>query len=280
MKADNNLLFDDAGAPVPFEASPNIGGEMTPSYLIMHYTAGASAESSIRTLVRPGAKVSAHLVIGRDGAVTQLVPFNKVAWHAGTSRWQGLKGLNRHSIGIELDNAGVLNGGPGNWKSWFGRTYADSDVVVAAHKHEGVTRGWHSYPEAQITAALEVCEAIFDAYPLLDILGHDDIAPERKQDPGPAFPLENFRSRLVGRADDDFPVMETTANVNLREGPGVEYAKVRPNALPKGTRIEVETRDASWLFGDVLDENGDETDSGWVHGNYVKPAPPATGNGA
>ena len=131
MQVKRGFLHDDAGAQVPFVRSPNQGGALTPRYLIMHYTAGASAESSIRHLTKSGAGASAHLVIGRDGAVTQLVAFNKVAWHAGASRWQGLTGLNKRSIGIELDNAGPLEDGSGVWRSWFKRVYPDEEVVVA-----------------------------------------------------------------------------------------------------------------------------------------------------
>ncbi|MEE8535980.1 MAG: N-acetylmuramoyl-L-alanine amidase, partial [Kiloniellales bacterium] len=210
MHIKNHKLHSDTGEPVATVRSPNQGGTLTARYLVMHYTAGSSAESSIRHLTKKEARASAHLVIGRDGGITQLVPFNRVAWHAGRSRWQELIGLNQHSMGIELDNAGPLEGGAGQWRAWFGRIYPDEDVVVAAHKFDRIERGWHRYSEAQIAAALEAAEAIVARYGLIDVLGHDDIAPERKQDPGPAFPMENFRSHLIGRADDDFELFQTT----------------------------------------------------------------------
>ena len=71
----------------------------------MHYTAGASAESSIDWLTNPDARASAHVLIARDGGITQLVPFDRRAWHAGRSRWKDRTGLNGWSFGIELDNA-------------------------------------------------------------------------------------------------------------------------------------------------------------------------------
>ena len=271
MQVKRGFLHNDTGDQLPFVRSPNQRGDLSPRYLVMHYTAGASAESSIAHLTKSGADASAHVVIGRDGAVTQLVAFNKVAWHAGASRWQGLQGLNQHSIGIELDNAGILDGGPGAWRSWFKRVYADDDVVVAVHKHDGIERGWHEYTEAQIGAAMEVSEALFQRYHLIDILGHDDIAPERKQDPGPAFPMERFRSRLVGRAADDFDQFVTTTAVNVREGPGTQFAKLDGSPLAKGTRLSLEVRDASWCHVEVLGDDGDPVQTGWVHGNFIAP---------
>ena len=76
--------------------------------IVLHYTAGTSAESSALFLTRPDVSASAHVVIGREGEVFQLVPFNIEAWHAGKSWDAGRGGLNRYSIGIELDNLGKL----------------------------------------------------------------------------------------------------------------------------------------------------------------------------
>ena len=108
MKIDNHRLIADNGQPVRYVETPNHGGVMTPEYLVMHYTAGSSAESAVAWLCNPEAKASAHLVIGRDGSITQLAAFNRSAWHAGQSRWAGRNSLNAFSIGIELDNAGKL----------------------------------------------------------------------------------------------------------------------------------------------------------------------------
>lgn len=271
MLIRRGLLHLDDGAQAPFVRSPNHGGTLQPRYLIMHYTAGGSAESSISHLATKGAGASAHLVVARDGTITQLVPFDRVAWHAGASRWDGLSGLNSHSIGIELDNAGPLDGGPGAWRSWFKRHYPDEEVVVAAHRHGGVERGWHDYTEVQIDAALNVSKLLFERFRLLDVLGHDDIAPERKQDPGPAFPMQHFRARLVGRAEDRPGRFVTSTAVNIREGPGTEYDKLPGSPLAKGTRLSLEVRDASWCYVFVVGEDGDPTQTGWVHGDFIRP---------
>lgn len=272
MKILNHRLCLDDGTPVDFVKSPNTGSALSARFLVMHYTAGSSAESSIRHLAKKSAKASAHLVISRSGEITQMVPFNRVAWHAGRSRWHNIRGLNQHSIGIELDNAGPLEGGSGVWRAWFGREYEDSDVVVASHKFDSFDQGWHVYTEAQIAAALAAAEAIVDHYELVDVLGHDDIAPERKRDPGPAFPMESFRSHLIGRADDEFEFFSTTTAVNLREGPGTHYARHPDSPLATGTRLQSELRDGSWHYVDVLDDDGSPKMTGWVHGNFIAPA--------
>lgn len=271
MQIKRHLLFGDDGTPVAFVASQNQGGALTPSYLVMHFTGGAGAESSIAHLTRKGSQASAHLVIARDGTITQLVPFNRIAWHAGASRWRGLQGLNKFSIGIELDNAGELSGGPGHWKSWFGRAYPDEQVVVAAHQHDGIESGWHDYPEAQLTAAIAAAEAIASTYDLLDVVGHDDIAPDRKRDPGPAFPMERFRSRIMGRAEDALPIVETVVELNVRSGPGVEFDKLLATPLAKGARLALRSKAASWCAVEVLDANDEPTLNGWVYGDYVRP---------
>lgn len=211
MRVDSGRLRLDDGTAVRFEESPNKGpGQVDPRFLLIHYTAGRSLKASVRTLTSPKRKASAHLVVGQDGTVVQLVEFERKAWHAGKSSWHALdsagksvlyEDLNRYSVGLELDNYGALQrDGKGSWRTWWGEHVPDELVVVATHKHGGHERGWHAYSEAQVMAAYEACEALIDAYPTIeDVLGHDDVAPERKIDPGPAFPMASFRSWLFGR---------------------------------------------------------------------------------
>ena len=84
---DNAHRLKKDGLAVPFRQTPNGGGSMRPLYLIIHYTAGRDAESSIRWFENKDAQASAHLVVGRDGSVTQLQRFDRLCWHAGKSRW-------------------------------------------------------------------------------------------------------------------------------------------------------------------------------------------------
>ncbi len=270
MRLKNHRLIDDEGGSVSFRKSPNTGGELNPSYLIMHYTAGGSAQSAIDTLCDRSARASAHVVIGRDGAVTQLVPFNRVAWHAGPSRWHGLVGLNKHSIGIEMENAGSLTAHGDDWLSWFNRSYKAEDVMVAAHKHEDVDRGWHIYPEVQFDRVIEISRLLVQRYGLRDVLGHDDISPGRKSDPGPAFPLASVASAVLGRREDKPELFVTRTRLNIRSGPGIDFEKISETALNKGVRLELQARDCNWCYVDVLDEDDEPTLSGWVHGDYIE----------
>jgi len=279
MKIANHRLTDDAGKALPFSASPNCGGTLKPRVLVMHYTAGRSSQSACGWLCNPKAKAAAHLVIGKDGDVTQLVPFNVKAWHAGPSTWQvggkRVVGLNACSIGIELDNPGRLVRRGGKWRSLsLGLEFADAAVLEAVHKHESAACGWALYPGAQLEAAFEVAAALIERYQLEDIVGHEDIAPLRKSDPGPAFPMDSFRARLLGRgADDDVDRLVTSEPANLRSGAGTQHAPVIAKMLPRGTRVQLLAMDGSWRKVDVLDTVDGANDlHGWIHGRLLKSA--------
>lgn len=195
--AAHRLLAD--GRPVPFRPSPHGGSPIRPAYLVLHYTAGLTAASAIGWFLDPKAKASAHLVIGRDGAVTQMMPFDRSAWHAGVSAWAGLTGLNSHSIGIEMVNAGKLVRGPaGGWRTWTGEPVPEADVLVARHRNEPAEAAWHRYSEAQVATVTAIGAALHAAYRFKGVVGHEDIAPRRKVDPGPAFPLKEVAARIMG----------------------------------------------------------------------------------
>lgn len=197
----NHRLFKD-GIEVSFIASPNGGAPLAASYLIIHYTAGTTAAGAINWFKNPAAEASAHLVLDRDGSITQMMPFNKVAWHAGKSSWNGLEGFNRHSIGIEVVNAGKLHkNGVGQWVNWANNVIKNEDVIVARHKNESNEAGWQMYTEAQVDAVVAIGVALRKQYGFVDVLGHDDISPRRKVDPGPAFPMISVASKILGRAD-------------------------------------------------------------------------------
>lgn len=199
-----NVLFD-AGAKVRQTPSPNRGGLMKPTLLVMHYTGSPSFSGAVRALCdrRAVNRVSAHLVIGQDGEIAQLLPLNVVGWHAGESAWRGRTGCNNFSIGIELVNSGLLG------KLATGVFYdrlthkkvPPANVAIAAHKNGGGKLPWEVFPAAQIAAALGAAQAICKAYGVREIVGHDDIAPGRKIDPGPAFPMVSFCARALGRKE-------------------------------------------------------------------------------
>jgi N-acetylmuramoyl-L-alanine amidase len=136
-----------------------------PDTIIIHFTAGRDLDSAIATMRDPGVKASAHLVVGReDGLVKQIVPFNRIAWHAGESRYGTRTNINRYSIGIEIDNAGRLEKTGNRYKAWFGRFYEEKDVFAGVHRNESRESYWHAYSESQIDAVFSICRALRDTF--------------------------------------------------------------------------------------------------------------------
>ena len=155
-----------------------------PDMIVLHYTAGTSAESSALFLTRPDVSASAHVVIGREGEVFQLVPFNIEAWHAGKSSYKGRSELNRYSIGIELDNLGQLQLEGGKFVAECGKEVPVKEVY--SEDSGEMPTYWHDYTDEQMRVLNEVCGLLVDTYPIGDIVGHSDVTP-RKVDPGPAL---------------------------------------------------------------------------------------------
>ncbi len=142
-------------------ASPNHGPrpQDTPiDMLVLHYTGMKSAAEAIQRLCDPEAKVSAHYVVEEDGTVWRLVEEARRAWHAGVSCWRGQRDVNSRSIGIEIVNPG----------------------------HEW---GYRDFPAAQMQAVAQLSRAILGRHPIpgRNVVGHSDVAPLRKQDPGERF---------------------------------------------------------------------------------------------
>ena len=138
--------------------SPNFNERLLPvSMIVVHYTETVDCEQALRILCDPNLPhpVSSHWVIDRDGTVYRLVDESKRAWHAGVSFWDGITDCNSASIGIEL-----------------------------------VNNGSEPYPKPQMEALAELCADIRKRHAIRHIVGHSDIAPDRKRDPGPLFPWE------------------------------------------------------------------------------------------
>ena len=132
-------------------------------------------------------------------------------------------------------------------------------------------RGWNAFQEKQLTVALDVAAALAREYELKDVVGHDDIAPGRKWDPGPAFPMNSFRSAVFGREQDEPEVYETTTALNIRSGPGTHHQKLEVSPLPQGTRLDVLREEGVWRLVDILNVvNGEMDVVGWVHGRYIR----------
>jgi N-acetylmuramoyl-L-alanine amidase len=140
--------------------SPNHDERTLPiSMAVLHYTEMKPVGAAIERLTDPAAKVSAHYLITEEGGVIRLVPEERRAWHAGASFWRGIPDVNAASIGIELD-------------------------------HPGHGLGYRGFAEAQIDALLPLLARIVKQYdiPRANVVGHSDVAPMRKIDPGELFP--------------------------------------------------------------------------------------------
>jgi N-acetylmuramoyl-L-alanine amidase len=273
----NHRLITSGNSAAPFIASPNVGSSFAtgkPNYLIIHYTSGGTAEGAINWFKNPNAKASSHLVIGHQGDITQMVPFNKVAWHAGKSSFGGVIGLNNHAIGIEIANWGLLKGQAGHWRSWTGAQIPDERVLVAKHRNfePNTLHGWEIYDQAQWDAVLAVSAALVNHYkiPEANVLGHEDIAPGRKQDPGPAFDLDRFRGRIYGRIDDedDLFVVASSTGLNLRATASTQGAILK--LLADKTKLRRMAVDGMWFQVTTLTAQGFEDLTGWVHSRWVQ----------
>ncbi|MDB4951712.1 MAG: N-acetylmuramyl-L-alanine amidase, negative regulator of AmpC, AmpD [Gemmatimonadetes bacterium] len=290
MKIVNHLLVHDDGTPYRFVKTPNVGsGELKPRYLVMHFTAGGSAQESIGWLANPAAKASAHIVIAKDGTVTQMVPFNRVAWHAGQSTWEGIVGLNSSSIGIELDNAGRLTHKGGVWVADGGSRFTDDQVIQAVHKNEKTSSGWPKYPQVQLDVARELATLLVRIYRMGEVIGHEDISPGRKVDPGPAFPMADFRAQVMaaaagGAAPAAQPapaiptapgawVYSATANLNVRTGPGKENPLVPGSPVPAGTLLDVTATSGDWMQVAVQGTVNGVAVRGWAAAQFLKREP-------
>ena len=280
MKIKDDRLVGNDGKLVPWIASPNVSGKFKggkPRFLIMHYTAGGNDSGAITTLKNPAKKVSAHFVVGHDGAVTQMVKLDTIAWHAGVSRWKDVNGVNSAGIGIEITNWGKLSRtASGGWVSYTGASVASDRVILAKHKHfPGAVHGWEAFDEAQLAACADVASAVVSHFGMQpwDMVGHDDIAPRRKVDPGPAFDMDQFRARVFGMEDDAWDDtrfrVTSPGGLKMRVGAGVSETEIKN--LADGTDVHlIERRDPWWLVAEIKD--GDDDTTGFVHSNWLMPA--------
>ena len=141
-----------------FVKSPNHSGKYQtglPDTVILHYTAGPY-KPALNTLTNPRVKASAHIIVDRDGSITQLVPFNLIAWHAGKSSYGNRKGMNKYSLGIEIVNSGPLTKSGNVYRSWYGSAFNPSDVIEATHRNQSKPKFWHTYTEEQIHTVSEI----------------------------------------------------------------------------------------------------------------------------
>lgn len=177
----------------PVQRQPIAGGSAmeTRRLLVIHFTSGATGLSSINYWRSLRSGICAQIVIDRDGTIYQCRPFDRTAGHAGVSRWKDPRtgrrytNLNACSIGIELANAGD--------SAELAKRWSKLPPIKAKHRNGGALCPWEAYPDPQLAACTAVSVALVRRYNLDDVTGHECIAPERKVDPGPAFPMLALR---------------------------------------------------------------------------------------
>ena len=188
--------------------SPNFNSKKRSKNLIkiivIHYTGMQSERESIIRLLNPKSKVSSHFLINQNGKVFRLVQDNRIAWHAGKSCWERYKNLNKNSIGIELINKG--------------------------HRF-----GYTNFKKKQLLSLTNICKSLIKKYKIKkkNIIGHSDIAPLRKIDPGEKFPWKQLAKKNIGIWHD-----------------------CRPSLLRKFRRIKIFTRQDKVKFVKNLNNIG------------------------
>jgi len=180
--------FDPPGPEIRDLPSPNHDERpagMPVDMLILHYTGMQTAQEAVDRLRDPAAKVSSHYVIDEDGTILRLVAEDRRAWHAGISHWRGHAQLNDRSVGIEIVNPG----------------------------HEW---GYRDFPALQMAAVCDLCLDILSRHPIppRNVVGHSDVAPDRKDDPGERFDWAGLAANGVGLwPPDDTPSLGTTGAI-------------------------------------------------------------------
>ena len=137
-------------------------------FIIIHYTGMVSEKKAIKRLTSDGTYVSSHFFIKKNGDIILMVPEKYVAWHSGKSNWKRYKSLNKYSIGIEIQNAG--------------------------HEYK-----YNNFYKKQILSVIKLCKYLMAKYKIsrLNVLGHSDIAYDRKKDPGEKFPWELLAKKKI-----------------------------------------------------------------------------------
>lgn len=298
MEIKNHLLTD-----AYVNLTKKRGGVITPSIIVMHYTAGWTFMGDCSTLgVDQSARVSVQLVVGRKPKqLAQLVPFNRRAWHAGPSfhKPSGLSDINSHSVGIEISNHGYVEDmGNGEYRTWNGKTYhnppsseaADFDLWV---KHEHPVLGaakskravWEPYTDYQLDILDDIVRSLVKKYPTIKyVASHEEIDTRGwKTDPGPEFPMKRYQKIVENRGEVDPAEAETsdadpgrarpyyvTADVHIRQQPRWFGECNIVKTAPAGSTLFVMEDYTCWgEFSLCFYEKDGTLLKGWVPWKYI-----------
>lgn len=205
------------------------GKKIKPIVIVYHFTCGWTTEGDLATLTGPDKAVSCQFLVGRDGKAYQMVACNRRAWHAGPSMWEGINDINSESIGIEISNIGWLRKvNDATYEDYYGNIInADGSFRNSRRKAASAPRDWfltEKYPrlkpgqyvwepyyKPQLAELDLITSALVEKYPTIrGGVTHQEIDKRKwKVDPGPAFPLERYKTIIAngGEIPIDIPVV-------------------------------------------------------------------------
>jgi N-acetylmuramoyl-L-alanine amidase len=227
------------------------GGHMIPRGIVMHYTAGWTTNGDVATLSTSDRKASVQFVVGRDGELVQIVSCDRVAWHAGPSKYKGMVGLTNSFIGIEICNAGWIKKlSNGNYIDQYSQQISPEGHFIGQNRkthtppkdwhveyHPRLAKGtyaWEPFYPEQLDVVDELVAAILRAYPTIKhIVSHEEIDTRGwKTDPGPMFSMRRYTKMLEDRSADS--VLPKPA-VPLPSPPGLVMPPPRGIPFPSPT---------------------------------------------
>ncbi len=284
MEIKNHKLVGENISYSPTRKTSGKYADGCPDTIIIHYTGGNNAEIAAKWLNKSNVRASAHMVVGREGQIIQLADLDTITWHAGKSRYKfpdkNRTTFNKYSIGIEIANDGYLRKSGNQYFNAFKGKVDAKYVFKGKHRNYPRTKSeyWHTYTDVQVKTVYDICRLIIKEYPSVKyILGHEEIAPVRKTDPGPAFPLDDLREKMgvwiPGTAapqekeiiKDKMPlgtVGVATAVLNFRAGAGQHYEKVAEQ-LQKGERVLIISKQGNWY-------EVEQEITGWVARKFIE----------
>jgi N-acetylmuramoyl-L-alanine amidase len=216
----------DSCVVAEFRPSPNHGERKNGAaidMLVMHYTGMQDSDAALRKLCTGGSEVSCHYYVTEDGYILQCVPEARRAWHAGAASWAGETDINSCSIGVEIANPG--------------------------HSY-----GYPDFPKRQIAAVIALCRGIATRHkiPPHRVLGHSDIAPSRKNDPGEKFPWQRLYESGIGLWLKPAPIKPGKVFVLGDNAPAITEMQIMLSrygyAVPTSGYLDGVTRDVVAAF--------------------------------
>lgn len=225
------------GPGVEHYNSPNVTkgrrGLINATIGTVHWTGGDRIGPAHNTFLHPKGGASAHLMIDRDGSIRQYAQFSRRCWHAGKSSWHNRKGVNNFSIGVELVNAGLLRSPPGSGK-FFTRGRNKREI---SPKQVRIIDGrpYHTYSREQFNSLRQIMRALHATYGITEWVGHQDVSPGRKSDPGPILSFEEL-AQMFRRAISEKIYSDATNPIPPPWRPRAKPSTVVPFVLPDWMR--------------------------------------------